>query len=396
MTEKRVLAVIHAPRWGGIHTIMERVGPVCGELGYPWTVVLPETDGDNGAERLRAAGLDVKTIPLRRIRKTANPLTQLEFFATIPLDIWRLKRLIEEGGYDIVQPCGLMHFHSAVAGRLAGAPVVWQIHSDQPPALLKRVFTPMVVSMSSAVMTSGTRLVDSHPGLSRAASKLVTFLAPVNLDRFRPDPVQREEVRREFGVSPDDIVVGTVGGRGPNKNHGLLIKALRIARETDPRLKARICGGTVEHHAAWYQKNVIDLAKSMDFDEDTVAFVDPGREVARYMNGFDVFCLPSKGEGASIVVGEAMATGLPVIANDVGSLSDTVIDGETGFLNKTTSAEELASLMLKLAGDATLRKAMGVRNQDFAKNVLSVEACAERHVLAYELALGKAHSILEY
>lgn len=386
MTHSRVLAVIHAPRWGGIHTIMERVGPVCGEMGYPWTVVLPQTDGDNGADRLRAAGLDVKVIPLRRIRKSANPLTQLEFFSTIGLDFWRLRQLIKEGGYDIVQPCGLIHFHSAIAAKLAGANLVWQIHSDQPPRLLKRVFTPMVTALSDAVMTSGTGLVASHPGLSKAGDKLAPFYAPVDVSVFHPDAARRQQVRTEMQAAEGDIIVGTVGGRGPNKNHGLLIEALHLARKTDPRLKAWICGGVVEHHADWYEANVVTRPAALGMEPDAVRFVQPGREVARYMNGLDIFCLPSKGEGASIVVGEALASGVPAIANDVGSLRDTVIDDQTGFLNKSSSAEELAALMLKLAADPALRARLGEKGRTFAAERLSVEACAKAHIQAYEIA----------
>ncbi len=385
----KVLSVIHGPRWGGIHTLAERVGPECALRGYPWVMVLPRVAGDNGAERLRQAGLEVETISLRRIRKSANLLTQLAFLASIPIDVYRLHRLIRRHRISLVQANGLLHFHSVLAGRLAGVPVVWVLHSDQPPRLLKRIFTPWVRRMASAVLTSGRSLVETHPGLERIEDRVFAFAAPVDTDRFRPDPDLRASARDAFGAAQDDLVIGTVGGRGPNKNHGMLIEMMKIVREAEPRIKLRICGAPQPDHAEWYESHVVAPARRGGMvDDGTVAFTDPGREIPRCMNGFDVFCLSSRGEGASIVVSEAMACGIPVVANAVGGVPESVLDGETGFLNRSLTAEEMARHVLRLVAEPELRMRMGTAARGFALQNRSIAACADAHVDAFRHALA--------
>lgn len=384
---KRVLSVIHAPRWGGIHTIMERVGPICGQSGWEWIVLLPTTKGENGRARLEKAGLKVVEIPLRRIRKTLNPLVQLGFFLSIPLDIWRLTRVIRDQKIDVVQVCGLMHFHSAIAGRLMGKPVVWQLHSDQPPAFLKRFFTPWVVRIADSIMTSGASLRHTHPGLERAADRIVAFRAPVDTSRFKPDSEVRVRIRSTLGIGPNDLLVGTVGGQGPNKNHQMIVEVAATTAKSAENIRYFICGISIEQHRELYARTVKAQADNLNKEyPGTVSIFEPSRDISEYMAALDVFVLPSRGEGASIVTAEAMASGLPVVANDVGSLKDSVADGKTGFLNKSLSVEEMARHLAKLTSDPELRLSMGAAGRSVALSAFSLQACAAAHIDAYALA----------
>ncbi len=384
---KRVLSVIHAPRWGGIHTIMERVGPICGQSGWEWIVLLPTTKGENGRARLEKAGLKVVDIPLRRIRKTLNPLVQLGFFLSIPLDIWRLTQVIRDQKIDVVQVCGLMHFHSAIAGRLMGKPVVWQMHSDQPPAFLKRFFSPWVVRIADVAMTAGRKIIPRHPGLSAMGERLFVFFAPVDMERYRPDPEVRQKARQAMGAGLGDIIVGTAGGRGPNKNHALLVEVADQLRTSHPALKYAILGQWLPQHRAYYENEVIGPAEAKGLVADgVVQFIDPGSDVDFYLNGFDIFALPSHGEGISVVTGEAMATRLPVVVNDVGSMSDFVTDGEVGFLNRSRTSEEMAGHIATLADDPALREQQGEAALTYARAHLDQIVCAGTHIAAYEAA----------
>ncbi|WGF90238.1 glycosyltransferase [Marinivivus vitaminiproducens] len=391
------MSIIHAPRWGGIHTIMERAGPLCGQSGWPWTVVLPAADdGDNGRKRLEAAGLNVVEIPLRRLRKTLNPLTHLKFLATIPIDVIRLMRIIKDYDIDVVQVCGLIHFHGALAARLANKPLVWQLHSDQPPAFLKRIFSPWVRSLSHVSMTAGQKIIGKHSGLSRMEPPPYVFFAPVDLNRFRPDALMRSQARHRMGVGDGagEIVVGTVGGRGPNKNHAMIVRVAAALRDHEPRLRYALCGHWLPQHRAYYQREVIDLAEREGLLESgIVRFVEPGSEVSLYMNGFDLFALSSHGEGISVVTAEAMATGLPVVVNDVGSMSDFVQDGDVGYLNRSLTVDEMARHILALARDDATRHKMGQHALAYARSHLDARVCANVHIEAYQCAIERQRAI---
>ncbi len=388
-----VLSVIHAPEWGGIHTIMERVAPLCEARGWRWTVVLPKTGRDNGRERLERSGVRVAEIPLRRIRKTLNPIVQLQFLLTIPLDIFRLCRLIRTENIEIVQVCGLMHFHSAFAGRLMGKTVVWQLHSDQPPLALKKVFTPLVRLMAHSVMTAGHTVIEKHPGLNRIRERIFVFFAPINTTRYAPNDEVRAEVRQELGWTGDELVVATVGGRGPNKNHQAVVEVAERLKGRDARLRYAICGGWLPHHRDYYQSEVVDRADGYGLVEaDIVKFVEPGSKVDRYMTAFDIFVLPSHGEGISVVTAEAMSTGMPVVVNEVGSMADFVEDGEVGYLNRSRTVDEMAEHVLDLAQNEAARTRMGRSARTYALQHLDENVCADVHVAAYEAGLARRRS----
>ena len=383
---RRVLMVIHAPGWGGIHGIAERIAPECAKAGYPWVVVLPKESDPECAERLRAAGIEVVLIPLRRIRKTRNLRIQLTFLGTIPIDVWRLTRLVRKHRISVIMVGGAHHFHSALAAKLTRRRLVWQLHSDQLPAGLRRMFTPWIVRLANAVMTSGHSLVSAYPGLEKAANRTVGFRAPVDIERFRFNADARKAARAEIGISEDEVVVGTVGGRGPNKNHELLIEATIQAEQKAAGLRPLICGAALPQHADYYSREVIVPAET-HWPGKTL-FFNPGRNVDHYFNAFDIFCLPSRGEGASLVVAEAMATGLPIVANEVGALPESITHGKTGFLVHSSSAEEMAGYLARLAENPQLRKGLGEAGRAFAEKNMSIKACTRQHVLACEIALG--------
>jgi glycosyltransferase involved in cell wall biosynthesis len=78
----------------------------------------------------------------------------------------------------------------------------------------------------------------------------------------------------------------------------------------------------------------------------------------------DVFVLPSRFEPWGLVINEAMACGLPVIATDrVGCVDDLVIDGETGYVVSSESMDALTSVMTKLCQDQILREKMAYNSR---------------------------------
>ncbi len=109
---------------------------------------------------------------------------------------------------------------------------------------------------------------------------------------------------------------------------------------------------------------------------DTVEFVGkvPYEETVKYYQQADVFVLPSMAnEGLPMTIIEAMAAGLPVAASDIGGIPEAVTDGETGLLVKPGNMDELSTALSKLLRDDELRKKMGQRAREVAKEKFSQE-----------------------
>ena len=96
-------------------------------------------------------------------------------------------------------------------------------------------------------------------------------------------------------------------------------------------------------------------------DDGRLALVDPGDDVARFLKVLDVFLLTSvpRSEGVSTTVLEAMATGVPVVATDVGGLDEVVENGRTGYVVPPLRADAIAAAALRLIRDPILRAEFG-------------------------------------
>lgn len=88
----------------------------------------------------------------------------------------------------------------------------------------------------------------------------------------------------------------------------------------------------------------------------------PGSEaLLRAFSEADIFCLPTRSDCTPMVLGEAMAAGLPVVTTPVGSNAETVTDGETGFLVPAEDHAALSEALLRLIEDPALSRIMGAR-----------------------------------
>jgi glycosyltransferase involved in cell wall biosynthesis len=89
-----------------------------------------------------------------------------------------------------------------------------------------------------------------------------------------------------------------------------------------------------------------------------------GADKLKYLEDCDIFVYPSHREGMPMAVLEAMASGLPIVASNVGGLPDLIQDGKNGFLVESNNPEQLASAIHKLIGGREMRKSMGMASYE--------------------------------
>ena len=141
----------------------------------------------------------------------------------------------------------------------------------------------------------------------------------------RPRPADRSAMRASIGVPADALVIGTVARLDPVKNLGTLLEARAILGGRFPSARVVIAGDGPE------RQGLVDRAHALGIGEVT-HFTGYRTDVRALMAAFDVFVNCSTYEGVSLTILEAMATGLPVVAGDVGGNPEVVVNQETGFL----------------------------------------------------------------
>ncbi len=150
-------------------------------------------------------------------------------------------------------------------------------------------------------------------------------------------------------------VILSVARQYPRKDTATLLAALPAVLRAHPRARLRIVGGGPELPALEARARALGLGEAVSF----LGEVRADRAVRREYFGADVFCLPSLQEGFGIAFLEAMAAGLPVVGAAAGAVPEVVPDGEAGLLVPPRDAEALAGALIRLLGDADLRRRLG-------------------------------------
>jgi glycosyltransferase involved in cell wall biosynthesis len=202
----------------------------------------------------------------------------------------------------------------------------------------------------------------------------------VDLQRFKPSE-SCESIKRQIGID-SKLCVLFVGRLIPRKGLSFLIEAAKhIVKEFKETIFVIVGDGPLKNHLRAYLEE-INLSGNFVFLGDVNENVLP----ALY-NCADVFALPSIQEGQGIALLEAQATAKPVVAFDVGGVSEAMVDKETGLLVKPNS-RELADAILKLLSSWSLREKMGVKGREFVSNNFSWDICAQRMLQVYREALS--------
>lgn len=156
----------------------------------------------------------------------------------------------------------------------------------------------------------------------------------------------------DLGIAPSHRVVGIVANLRPVKDVSLFVRSAHlVARKCDDVVFLIVGRGEQFEEL---QRLVADLGLT-----GRVFFTQGRGAVIDYLARMCIGCLTSKSEGFSNAILEYMATGLPVVATDVGGNREAVVDGKTGYLVSQRTPESFATLLLRLLGDEPLRARMG-------------------------------------
>jgi sugar transferase (PEP-CTERM/EpsH1 system associated) len=181
------------------------------------------------------------------------------------------------------------------------------------------------------------------------------------------------------------LVVGTVGRMDEVKGHRTLIEAvgllLRDVPDRRSTFRVSLCGDGPTRPSLEADIKARGLG-------DVVELLGERSDVPDVMRALDVFVLPSLAEGISNTILEAMASGLPVVATDVGGNPELVTNGSTGYLVPAGDSRALAAAMLRYLDDAELRRAHGVNGRTEIERSFSLSGMVERYRALYHNALA--------
>jgi glycosyltransferase involved in cell wall biosynthesis len=323
----------------------------------------PEPDGAM-AQEFAQAGIATSRIPKRG--------------GLDPTLVPRLARELRRRKIDVVHTHNpLPLIYGAPAARLAGAAAIHTKHGKNPGSRGHRLLRRAAAQLTNAfVAVSDTTEAQAREQHDAPLKKLHTIPNGIRLDRYAPDAEARAAARVELGLG-DAWVIGTVGRLDQFKNQSMMIRAAAPLLSSSVRLVIIGDGDA---------RPEVEAAVAALPDPRWVVLTGRRMDVPKLVHAFDVFALSSKSEGLPLVVPEAMAAGLPVVATSVGGLPSVVDHGITGLLVPVEEQAFGAALAL-LAGDHAMAKQMGVRAREVALARYSHDRMVDAYLALYERAL---------
>ena len=184
--------------------------------------------------------------------------------------------------------------------------------------------------------------------------------------------------------APGEFLVTTVGNIRRVKGHDVFIRAAATVVRQFPKVVFSIAGDVLEPaYLAELQTLVQDLnlANCVRFDGGVT-------NLHQHLAAADMFVLPSRSEGFSNAIIEAMASCLPVVATDVGGNAEAVEEGITGFLVPPEDPGALSAAILRLLSDPSQAKAMGARGKTLVAERFTTESMMNQIAGAYRNLLS--------
>ena len=211
-----------------------------------------------------------------------------------------------------------------------------------------------------------------HPQHGFSGSNGTVIPNGIDTQKYRPDELARQQVRTEWGIGPDEVVIGMVGRLDPVKDHPNFLRAAQIASLKFNHLRF-VCAGGGDTR---YLQTLCDLAVELGI-QSKVIWPGTRPDMPRVYNGLDLFCSSSYSESFPNVLGEAMASQLPCVVTDTGDSARIL--GDIGIIVPTRDPQALAdglSRMLALPTAECTR--LGQRARSRIEMEFSVAAMVQR------------------
>jgi len=318
-------------------------------------------------------------IPSYRLQKWIANILQLTFSI-------RLIKLLKEIKVDLVHS-HIWHridLQSIAILEKAKLPMIWTIHA-LPPSNKKELTKwkkainlilysnfGCIIAVSKAV---AKRLVELE--VCREEDIIVIYNG-IDLKHFLPTSSKTGFLRSKLGIPQDAVLFGAVGRLNPEKGHDIFVEAAAFLLQKAKNVFFAIAGSGPMFDELREKIKYFGLERYFHL----VGYLP---DVRPFLNDLDVFVFPSRGEGFPLALLEALASGLPCIATQVGGIPEML--GENGGLMvPPESPEALAEAMYEMLLPER-RNEYAMRSRTIAER-FSIDVCVHKYAIIYEELLS--------
>jgi len=315
----------------------------------------------------------------RAFRDVESVLHNLQWVFSFPVAVARACACIQRADPHLVHVNGLLNIVPAVAGRLTGRRLLWQLIGDHYPEPVVASLRPFVKWLAHDVAVLSKTMKEYYFGDEKIDYYLMH--EPVDLNRFNFDEEKDKYLLSEFDIDPAQPVIGSVGKISPAKGWMYFLDAVRELVKDEPDLHVLLIGPVPDTQQEYAEK-VKRRIREFDLGSH-VTLTGYRKDVEDLLSLIDIFLMASLNEGTPLAILEAMGAGIPVVATDVGGVAEQIVHGETGYVCPPRDADSLYRSCRTLLRNPQLREEMGRAGRKRAEKVFSLESSVEEHVRVY-------------
>jgi glycosyltransferase involved in cell wall biosynthesis len=193
--------------------------------------------------------------------------------------------------------------------------------------------------------------------------------------------LSQSEARTRLALSPDALLIGSMGYHAPVKGFDLLVRAFARVVPRHPRIRLLIAGGDVLGHEQ-PRRGLERLIASLSL-ADRVQLLDAQDPRAGFMSALDLFVIASRTEGMPLVLLEAMSHGKPSLVSSAGGSIEAARPERESMVFQSGNVADLVANIEILLNDQALRDSLGNAARERASAHLTIERCAGEYERLY-------------
>jgi len=358
----KVLHLINGEHFSGAERVQDLLATALPEFGYEVGFVC----------------LKPKKFP--EVRNSETPLFNLNMKSKFDFGCFkRVVKIAREHDYQI------LHAHTprtlmvgSMAAKRLGCPLVYHVHSPVGRDSSRGVMNRLNTMMEKFSLRRVDRMICVSNSLAGYMRELGHDSEKLRVVSNGVAPMQSAQPRT---ASKGVWTIGTMALFRPRKGTEVLLDALKILKDKGTEVKLRAVG---PFETPEYEAEILQQVDRLQIG-DMVQWTGFQTDVNKQLDQMDVFVLPSLyGEGLPMVVLEAMANAVPVVAADVEGIPEAVRDGIDGLIFEPAKAQDLAEKLDSLIGDGERLTKMSRSSLRRQREELSDTAMADGVSKVYE------------
>ncbi len=356
---------------------------------YEVTLITGPGLGPEGTLEEQAKDKNVPMIILNYLRRNINPFYDIMAF-------FQMLRLFRKNKYDII------HTHSSKAGILGRLAA----HYAKCPTIIHTIhglpFHPyekkwknalyiflekLCAKISSKIATVSDTMRDKAlaAGVGHK-EQYTTVYSGMDIKAFANAPLQRETMRKQLKIKPDELVIGKIARLFHLKGHDFIVECARSIVKQCPKAKFLFIGDGILR-----DELTNTIANYGLTDHFIFTGLVPPDTIPQYIAAMDMLVHTSLREGLARALPQALAAGIPVVALDIDSAYEVVINDKTGYLVSPEDKQDFIDKTVKLLSDPLLRQHLGANGKKLVVPLFSVEAMCHKLETVYQEFLTCGH-----